>query len=38
LTEPDPRAMRSAIGLVWRALVRWKVLLLTGVALLSRGL
>jgi adenosylcobinamide-phosphate synthase len=28
LSEPDPRAMRSAVGLVWRALVLWMVLLL----------
>lgn len=28
LTEPDPRAMRSAVGLVWRALVLWMILLL----------
>ncbi|MBV8211526.1 MAG: CobD/CbiB family protein [Burkholderiaceae bacterium] len=28
LAEPDPRAMRSAVGLVWRALVLWMVLLL----------
>jgi adenosylcobinamide-phosphate synthase len=27
LTEPDPRAMRSAVGLVWRALVLWMILL-----------
>jgi len=39
LSEPDPRAMRSAVGLVWRALVLWMILLLllTGAALLSRG-
>jgi adenosylcobinamide-phosphate synthase len=36
LAEPDPRAMRSAVGLVWRALVLWMILLLllTAVALL----
>jgi adenosylcobinamide-phosphate synthase len=28
LSEPDPRAMRSAVGLVWRALVLWMLLLL----------
>jgi adenosylcobinamide-phosphate synthase len=28
LSEPDPRAMRSAVGLVWRALVLWMILLL----------
>ncbi len=28
LAEPDPRAMRSAVGLVWRALVLWMILLL----------
>jgi len=27
LSEPDPRAMRSAVGLVWRALVLWMILL-----------
>jgi adenosylcobinamide-phosphate synthase len=39
LSEPDPRAMRSAVGLVWRALVLWMILLLllTGATLLSRG-
>jgi adenosylcobinamide-phosphate synthase len=39
LSEPDPRAMRSAVGLVWRALVLWMILLLllTGAAVLSRG-
>ena len=36
LGEPDPRGMRSAVGLVWRALVLWMLLLLllTAVALL----
>ena len=28
LSEPDPSAMRSAVGLVWRALVLWMILLL----------
>lgn len=28
LSEPDPRAMRSTVGLVWRALVLWMILLL----------
>lgn len=28
LSEPDPGAMRSAVGLVWRALVLWMILLL----------
>ncbi|HEY4040055.1 MAG TPA: CobD/CbiB family protein [Burkholderiaceae bacterium] len=28
LSEPDPRAMRSAVGLVWRALLLWMILLL----------
>ena len=28
LNEPDARAMRSAVGLVWRALVLWMILLL----------
>jgi len=28
LSEPDPRAMRSAVGLAWRALVLWMILLL----------
>jgi adenosylcobinamide-phosphate synthase len=28
LSEPDPRSMRSAVGLVWRALVLWMILLL----------
>jgi adenosylcobinamide-phosphate synthase len=27
LSEPDPGAMRSAVGLVWRALVLWMILL-----------
>lgn len=36
LNEPDPRAMRSAVGLVWRALVLWMLLLLllTGAAMI----
>jgi len=34
LAEPEPRGMRSAVGLVWRALVLWMtlLLLLTAVA------
>jgi adenosylcobinamide-phosphate synthase len=28
LREPDPQGMRSAVGLVWRALVLWMLLLL----------
>ena len=37
LGEPDPRGMRSAVGLVWRALVLWMILLLllTAVAVLN---
>lgn len=40
LAEPDPRAMRSAVGLAWRALVLWMLLLLllTAAAILSKGL
>ena len=37
LGEPDPRGMRSAVGLVWRSLVLWMILLLllTAVAVLN---